>query len=275
MKDITFIYIVGGDEKHYLNLKRSIKSVKNIYPECNILVGDFNNQIDSSIVENLKVINLSNVNLDKSKTYKHIIWQYKYYISMFTSSRYNLYLDTDTVLVNPLDDLIYEAGSKFTIAQHFWVPTVKDFKQKAESNYETFLYLDFLGLKDEMKFCAAGVFFFEKNDTNLKIIKNTFDLHSDIYNNKNYILGVYDEPILNSVLQKNIKDIIYYNGSLNHCSMKDMPLELKGNTIYGKNNFDEDYKKVICLHCDFFRRDPSVDFQDPIKSLIFNLFNNI
>jgi hypothetical protein len=275
MNDITFIYIVGGEEKHYLNLQRSIKSVKNIYPNCNILIGDFDNKIDFLKINNLKIIDLSHIKIDKLKEYKHIIWQYKFYISLLTTSKYNLYLDTDTVLVNPLNELIEESKGNFIIAQHFWVPTIKEFKIKAETDSNTFFYLDKLNLTDEMKLCAGGVFFFEKNQINLKIIKETFDLHDSIYNNQDYIKGIYDEPILNSILQKYKNNVIYYNGSLNHCSLHDMPLKLDNNILYGKNEFDLEFKKIICLHCDFFRRDPSASYQEPIRSLIYNLFNTI
>ena len=39
--DISFYYIVGGNDTHYINLKTSIDSVRNLYPDCKIIVGDF------------------------------------------------------------------------------------------------------------------------------------------------------------------------------------------------------------------------------------------
>tara|TARA_R110000803_G_scaffold27700_1_gene64587 strand:+ start:1987 stop:2814 length:828 start_codon:yes stop_codon:yes gene_type:complete len=275
MNNLTFIYVVGGEDKHYTNLQRSINSVKKIYPQSKILVGDFDKKIKDSKKDNISVVDLSHVKIDKKKTFKHIIWQYKFYVCLKTKSKYNLYLDTDTVLVNPINELISEAKGRFTIAKHFWIPTIKDFKAKAETCVETSDYFDTLNLKDEMDFCAAGVFFFENNEANFKIIKSTFKIHESIYENKDYILGVYDEPILNSVLQKNKKQTLYYNGSLNHCSMKNMPIEFKNGKLYGKNEFDSDFKKIICLHCDFFRRDPSSGYNEPVKSLIYNLFNTV
>jgi hypothetical protein len=123
-----------------------------------------------------------------------------------------------------------------------------------------------------MDFCAAGVFFFEKNLNNLNILKETFDIHESIYKDKDYILGIYDETILNSILQKNLDSVIYYNGSINHCSMVDMPLIYENGILLGKNIFDSEYKPITCLHCDKSRRDPSSPYGDPIKSIIKNLF---
>jgi hypothetical protein len=270
--DITFIYVVAGNNTHYENLKTSINSVRSIYQDSNILIGDFDNKFDSKYSNNIEVIDLSNVSIDRKKTFKHIIWQYKYHVSQLTKSKYNLYLDTDTVLVNKIDNLINESNGRFTIAKHFWVENVEKFKSVVERQNETYYFIESLGLKDHMDFCAAGVFFFEKNKINLNILKETFDIHESIYKNREYILGIYDETILNSVLQKYINNVIYYNGSLNHCSMIDMPLIYKENTLFGKNIFDNDFKPVTCLHCDKFIRDPSSQYKEPIKSLIKKLF---
>jgi hypothetical protein len=272
-KDVCFIYVVGGDDRHYLNLNNSIKTVRSIYPDANILIGDFDSKIKPQDLH-AEVIDLSHIKIDKNKTYKHIIWQYKYYVSQMTKSRYNLYLDTDTVLVNNLNNLIQDSSGKFLIAKHFWIPDIKSFKSKAETGEETSLYLKRLGLTDDSAdFCAAGVFFFEKTKANISILKDTFKIHQEIYANQDYILGIYDEPILNSVLQKNINNVIYYNGSINHCCMQNMPIALKDGVLCGKNDFDNDYKPITCLHCDPYRRDPTNGFTEPIKSLIFNLFN--
>lgn len=269
--NITFIYVVAGHNSHYENLKTSIRSVRRIYPSSKILVGDFDLKYQSDD-ENIKIVPLTNVIFDRTKTFKHIIWQYKYYISQLTDTKYNLYLDTDTVLVNNLDNLIKDNNSKFLIAKHFWVETVLKFKNLVEKESLTNQFIDYLSLKDNMDFCAAGVFFFEKNDKNMEILKKTFEIHSEIYSNRDYIMGIYDEPILNSVLQKNIEDVIYYNGSINHCSMQNMPLILKNGTLYGKNPFDLDYEKVTCLHCDKFRRNPSLGYSEDIKNIINKLF---
>lgn len=270
--NITFIYVVAGDNSHYDNLKTSINSVKKIYPDSKILIGDFDNKFDCNYCSNIDLIDLSNVNIDRTKTFKHVIWQYKYYLSQLTNTKYNLYLDTDTVLVNRLENLIDESSGKFTIAKHFWVENVRKFKQVAERQSDTFEYLKELCLEDDMDFCAAGVFFFEKNETNLNILKETFDIHESIYKDRDYILGIYDETILNSVLQKNINSVIYYNGSINHCSMVDMPLIYEDGILKGKNIFDLEYKPITCLHCDKSRRDPSSPYTEPIKSIIRNLF---
>jgi hypothetical protein len=270
--NITFIYVVAGNNSHYDNLKTSINSVKKIYPDSKILVGDFDNKFDSNYSSNIELIDLSSVNIDRSKTFKHRIWQYKYYLSQLTNTKYNLYLDTDTVLVNELDNLINESFGKFTIAKHFWVENVRKFKQVAEKQSDTFEFLKKLGLEDDMDFCAAGVFFFEKNEINLNILKETFDIHELIYEDREYILGIYDEPILNSVLQKNIDSVIYYNGSINHCSMIDMPLTYENEYLMGKNIFDSEYKPITCLHCDKSRRDPSKPYDEPIRTIIKNLF---
>jgi hypothetical protein len=270
--DLCFIYVVGGNDSHYRNLQTSISSVRKIYPFAKILVGDFDLKFrsDNHFIE---VIDLSKIVFDKNKTYKHIVWQYKYYVAQLSSCKYNLYLDTDTVLVNNLNNLIEDSGGKFTIAKHFWIPTVSDFFNKAETEEKTFEILKEIGLDNNMDFCAAGVFFFESNNINLLILKDTFELHNKIYNNQDYILGVYDEPILNSVLQKNINHVVYYNGALNHCSMVNMPMIVKNDTLYGKNSFDIEYKPITCLHCDQSRRDPSSPYTGSQKEIILKLFN--
>lgn len=272
MKDLTFIYVVGGNDSHYNNLKISVKSVKSIYPEAKILVGDFNNKIESSDSNNLTVFDLSNVKFDKSKTYKHIIWQYKFHACLLTDTKYNLYLDTDTVLANPINHLIDDAGDKFTLAQHFWVPTIKDFKQKCCPS-SSIQHVEKLNLKDHMKFGAAGVFYFTNTQKNFNILKNVFDKHNDIYHNQDYIEGIYDEPILNSILHKAGDDsVLFYNGSLNHCSMKEMPLKLENNILVGCNPYDHEFKPITCLHCDVSRRDPSGPFSGDTKQAIKQLF---
>jgi hypothetical protein len=270
--EITFIYVVAGNDSHYDNLSTSINSVKKIYPEAKILIGDFDNKLTEKKYENSKIIDLSYVNIDKTKIFKHIIWQYKYFVAQKTDTKYNLYLDTDTVLANNLDNLIEDSKGKFLIAKHFWVENVNKFKNKVESQDETIAYIEKLGLENSMDFCAAGVFFFEKNENNLKILKDTFDLHNEIYDNIPYIKGIYDEPILNSILQKNLENVIYYNGALNHCSMIEMPIKLENNILYGKNIFDHEFKKITCLHCDKSRRDPTIGYNNDIKLIIKNLF---
>ena len=270
--DITFIYVVAGDNSHYNNLQTSIKSVRRLYPTSKILIGDFDLKFDKNNDENVEILPLDFVKFDKNKTFKHIIWQYKYYVSQFTNTKYNLYLDTDTVLVNEIDNLINDSNGKFLIAKHFWVYNVEKFKELVEKEPETYNLIEFLGLKNQMDFCAAGVFFFERNEKNLFILKQTFDIHTEIYKNRDYIRGIYDEPILNSVLQKNINDTIYYNGAINHCSMSNMPLIIQDGVLYGKNPFDEDYKKITCLHCDKHRRNPSQGYSDEIKTIINSLF---
>jgi hypothetical protein len=270
--DITFIYVVAGDNSHYDNLKTSIRSVKRIYPDSNIIIGDFDKKIESDFTNNLKIIDLSSIAFDRTKVFKHIIWQYKYYVCQYTQTKYNLYLDSDTVLVNSLENLINESQGKFLIAKHFWVENVKKFKQVAEREDITISYLDKLNLSDDMDFCAGGVFYFENNKKCLEILKETFDIHDNIYKDKDYILGIYDESILNSVLQRRLDSVIYYNGSINHCSMIDMPLELLNNKLYGKNIFDSEFKPITCLHCDKHRRDPSEPYSEPIKSIIRDLF---
>jgi len=270
--DISFIYVVAGENSHYENLKTSIKSVRRIYPNSNIIVGDFDKKLDENFTQNLKIIDLSHVYIDRKKTFKHIIWQYKYFICQFTETKYNLYLDSDTVLVNKLDNLIEDSQGKFLIAKHFWVENVKKFKQIAEKESSTYLFLEKLNLVDDMDFCAAGVFFFEKNEKCFEILNKTFNIHENIYNNRDYIKGIYDETILNSVLQKELENVVYYNGSINHCSMVEMPMIFSNNTLYGKNIFDKEYKPITCLHCDKHRRDPSLPYDEPIKSMIRNLF---
>jgi hypothetical protein len=272
--NITFIYVVAGDDNHYNNLKTSINSVRKIYPDAKILIGDFDSKVKLQNEINIEIVDLSNVNFNRNKTFKHIIWQYKYYVAQMTKTKYNLYLDTDTVLVNEIDNLIEDSCGKFLIAKHFWVENMSKFKTTVERQLETEEYIKFLELKDNMDFCAAGVFFFENNSKNIKILKETFELHNEIYQNKDYILGIYDETILNSVLQKNINDVIYYNGAINHCSMVNMPLIYQNGKLYGKNPFDSEFKQITCLHCDKHRRDPSNGYSNEIKKIIDSLFKN-
>jgi hypothetical protein len=270
--NITFIYVVAGDNSHYSNLQTSINSARKIYPEAKILIGDFDAKFISDD-KNTEIINLQHVKFDRAKTFKHIIWQYKYYVAQLSTTKYNLYLDTDTALVNNLDNLIAESDGKFLIAKHFWVENVAKFKVVSETQTETNSWIDYLKLTDDMNFCAAGVFFFEKNEKNLKILKDTFDLHNEIYENRDYVLGIYDETLLNSILQRNLDDVIYYNGSINHCSMPNMPMIMQNGTLYGKNSFDAEFKQITCLHCDVYRRDPSAGYPLEISNLIKTLFN--
>lgn len=270
--NITFIYVVAGDDSHYNNLQTSMNSIRKIYPDAKILIGDFDAKFNSDD-KNVEIIDLQQTKFDRTKTFKHIIWQYKYYVAQLSSTKYNLYLDTDTALVNNLDNLIAESQGKFLIAKHFWVENISKFKVVAETQPETHDWIDYLKLTDDMDFCAAGVFFFEKNEKNQKILKDTFDLHEEIYTNRDYVLGIYDETILNSVLQRNLEDVIYYNGSINHCAMPNMPMMLENGILYGKNSFDQEFKKITCLHCDVHRRNPSSGYPPEISNLIKTFFN--
>ena len=272
LSDIGFYFVVAGEDSHYRNLKISIDSIRRIYPHSKITVGDFDNKLELNYTNNLIIHKLDYVKYDRTKIYKHIIWQYKYYICLLGDTRYNLYLDSDTVLVNNLDNFIINNENKFAIAKHFFVPTIKDFKNKCSLDKEAHNYLKLIGLEDDMDFCAAGVFFFERNKITNSILQKTFELHENIYSNIDYIHGIYDEPILNSILQKNKEFVHYVNGSLNHCSMIDMPLKIDNGIIYGKNTFDEMYEPVICLHCDVSRRDPSQPFSGLLKTKIRELF---
>jgi hypothetical protein len=74
--NITFIYVVAGDDNHYNNLKTSINSVRKIYPDAKILIGDFDSKVKLQNEINIEIVDLSNVNFNRIKTFKHIICTY-------------------------------------------------------------------------------------------------------------------------------------------------------------------------------------------------------
>jgi hypothetical protein len=54
--------------------------------------------------------------------------------------------------------------------------------------------------------------------------------------------------------------------------MSNMPMIYKDDTLYGKNEFDKEFKKITCLHCDKHRRNPSNGYSKEIEKIINSLF---
>lgn len=278
-KKITFVYIVGGGDEHYSNLKTSIDSITDLLGETNFLVLDLNNKFPSDY-PNVKILE-STDNLDLSqKKVGFQFWRQKYVAVLEAQTEYVVYVDTDTALANDrFDELFSEIGEGVGAAKHFYVPTLRDFFEKAvPSENKKFFHELFLTFEADINsnFYAGGVFLYKNSDKNRELISKVLESYDSVYkdsdgNYKEYIQGVTDEVFLSAIAEKEIIDL---GGRLNHCSMgpKHMELEITNGTLKGKNPFEEEMKDVIFLHADPHRRDPSKHYEEPTKTKIKELF---
>lgn len=283
MSKVTFGYIVGGADKHYNNLLRSIESLERIQQPYEVLILDADSRLEMEDDKpNVRIIPFP---VDEEKGggwFKPHYWQMRYHLNKYLETDYCFYMDTDTVIVNDrVDELIEEAGDKFLICNHWWVPKLRDYLSNVRVNID--LIRSFLEDDEVMDahYLASGLFLFqkEKHDKIFETFLNKFNsVFHNLPNNIN-AEGVTDELLLALTLHEtgNYK---MTNGSMNHSSEQEqMPLELRGGIFWGKNPQDEDYKKVFAFHNDleefntlsYFRKPGSVDqeFLNTFKEVCF------
>ncbi len=261
----TFCYIVGGEDKYYRQLAKSIRSLKKIKHDYKIKILDIGKKISSS--KNIEVINI-----DKNISNKYLFWQYKYYITSLINTEYGIYLDCDTVICNDrLEELCESIDNSFGVVPHFNIQKFNNFYL----NFPSLTYSNFLEINNILptdNFYTAGVFLFKNNNISSKILNETFDFHNVIFQQiPSMIEGLYDETFLSIILKKyKHKDL---NGSVNHCSANYMPLIYEENKLKGKNPFDEKYEDIFVLHGSSDRQRLGQDFSGKIKEKIIECWS--
>ena len=133
---ITFGYIVGGEDKHYNNLIRSLGSLERIEQPHDVVILDADSRLESD--EDRPNIRIIPFPVDEAKGegwFKPHYWQMRYHLNKYVETDHCFYMDTDTVIVNDsVDELIEEAEDDFLICRHWWVPELKDYLARVRVN---------------------------------------------------------------------------------------------------------------------------------------------
>ena len=159
-KDVSFFYVVGGDEKYYTQLSVSIKSLNKFLNKPKIKILDIGKKLQSK--DNVEVIYINNEIKDKKN-----FWKYKYFITQKIDTEYGCYLDADTVVCSDrIDEAINEIGDEFGVIKHFLLKDFHCFKNYFNNNELAIKYCNEQNISDEDEFFTGGVFF-------IKIIKET------------------------------------------------------------------------------------------------------
>ena len=253
MSKITFGYIVGGEDKHYNNLLRSLESLERIEQPYEVVILDADSRLEAD--EDKPNVRIIPFPVDEAKGegwFKPHYWQMRYHLNKFVETEYCFYMDTDTVIVNDrIDELIEEAGDDFLICRHWWVPELKDYLSRVRVNIGLVSHL-IEEDKVDIPYFASGLFLFQKDkhdhifDTYHKKFDSVF---ASIPNNAE---GITDELLLCLTLEET-GGYRTTNGSMNHSSEQEqMPLKFNENdkTFWGKNPQDDIYKKVFAFHND-------------------------
>lgn len=270
MSKITFGYIVGGSDKHYENLLRSLQSLERIKQDYEILILDADARLDAPEgQDNVRIIHYPVPEASGDEWFKPHIWQMRYHLYKYLETDYCIYMDTDTVIVNDrVDELIEYSDDKFLICPHWWLNDIRDYFSKVRVSISSISkYLDEEVYKQ--RYIASGVFLFKKG-VHDKIFKTFSNLFEEIFANE-CPQGVTDELLLAFSLNKE-GDYKFANGSMNHSSNHNqMPLKYENGIFYGKNPGDEEYQKVFLFHNDikeFYTSDITRGLEpDVIKAL--------
>lgn len=272
MLDLTVAYVVGGNDNQYANLDKSIRSLERLSFKPEIKIIEFGNKLSGDNVEHRANI------FKENRFVNHIAWKAKYESCLMCDTEYVLYLDADTVIVNnTIERHLNTIKDRIGITQHFWVPTLRHFKQLTRPNdvsaFDKALTTIYQG-PDSLPIIAGGIFLYKNSDNNKLILKEVLQYHDIIYpNNCDFIDRMTDEVIFSTVLNQ-WDGAKFLNGALNHCAMWEMPLAIDFNTwnFIGRNPFEDQWDEVTVFHCDTFRRDPGQPYQEDIAKRIRGYF---
>ena len=120
------------------------------------------------------------------------------------------------------DELFSEIGEGVGAAKHFYVPTLRDFFEKAvPSENKKFFHELFLTFEADINsnFYAGGVFLYKNSDKNRELISKVLESYDSVYkdsdgNYKEYIQGVTDEVFLSAIAEKEIIDLLRAHGAM-------------------------------------------------------------
>jgi hypothetical protein len=254
----TFFYVVGGDDRYYQQLYRSLRSLKRLDSRSfKVKILDISKQYNFNSELNIQILNL-----EEKVNSKEQFWKYKYLLTQNIDTDIGIYLDCDTVICyDRFKDIENFLGQGFGVIPHFYIKNFEDFKNVFNNN-------KFSNLNRENSFFTCGVFIYRNNKDNIKILKDIFEMHSMGMDQSQ---GLYDETYLSCVLSS--KTHVKLNGSFNHCSANYMPLEIENGILLGKNNFDEHFEPVFALHGSSDRQTNGEDFTGDVKLKIQNFWN--
>jgi len=283
MSKITFGYIVGGADKHYNNLLRSLESLDRIQQSHEVVILDADSRLQTDdIMPNVRIIPFPVDEERGGGWFKPHYWQMRYHLNKYLETDYCFYMDTDTVIVNDrVDELLEEAEDEFLICNHWWVPKLQDYLSHVRVNVSL---INPLIENDEVlnsPYFASGLFLFqkEKHDHIFETFLNKFGKVFDNLPNNASPEGITDELLLALTLH-DTGNYKMTNGSMNHSSEQEqMPLKFENQTFWGKNPQDDEYKKVFAFHNDleefntlsYFRKPGSVneEFMNNFKKVCF------
>ena len=275
--DVTLMYTVGGHDVHYENMQRSIDSIKRAGANPQFLILEFGTKLASS--ERTRVINLPDaIDFNAGKKVGYLVWKHKYIAALEVKTKFGIYVDSDTAMVNNNIPLICSAlKDEIGVTRHFWVPDIRHYEARAttpETISEFLLLKEKLGLTEETPFYAGGVFAFHNNDKNKKVFKRVLEMYDDYYSGKDYVKSITDELFFSAAINELCDSVAIFGGALNHCSMGEdhMPMRLYDNNLFGRNPFEENWQPITFLHCDVSRRDPSEHYDGKAKEIIRKCF---
>ena len=165
MSKVTFGYIVGGDDKHYINLMRSLKALEErVKQPYEVVVIDMDDRFYADD-PNIKIVKEDAKHLQGSgrNWFQPHIWAKRYELYKHVETDYCFYMDVDTVLINDrVDELIEESEDNFMLTQHWWVPTLDEFMKNVQADFrKVSKYLPHAGAA---YFSGASGFFLFKKD---------------------------------------------------------------------------------------------------------------
>lgn len=253
MKKITFGYIVAGDDKYYINLLRSLKSLERVKSPYEVLIIDMGNKFHLN-KPNIKVIKdsvkeMSNSG-DSRNWFQPHVWAKRYDLYKYLETDYCFYLDVDTVVVNDVtSELIDESEDKFMLTQHWWVPTLRDYINNVNpdiSKMRNFLPLDY----NQYYYGASGAFLFKKDRHN-HIFEKFHKIYRSIFTNEYNPKNVTDELIL-CLSFNQFKDWKFTSGAFNHTAFpKLMPMKRENGIWMGKNPYEDKYFPIFLFHSSY------------------------
>jgi len=250
MSKITFGYIVGGSDKHYENLLRSLESLERIKQDYEVLVLDADGRLENSEeYSNVRIIHYPAKDDNVNDWFSPHIWKMRYHLYEHLETDYCFYLDTDTVIVNDrIDELINFSEDKLLICPHWWVNDIEDYLKKTRVN--TLALSDILNEENlKTRYISSGVFLFKKN-LHDKIFKTFSDNFEKVFSKNQYPEGITDELLLTISLSQ-VGGHKFANGSMNHSSNHNqMPLKFENDNFYGKNPTDKNFERVFIFHND-------------------------
>lgn len=269
-KDLTLIYAVGGDDNHYLNLQKALRSHERLLEQPKTIIIDCHNKADNFIKTDDRVSIVKyegKVPTDKSQ--KHLFWRMRYDAYKYIDTEYGMYADVDTVFFNDTLGNLLPFIDGFGICKHFWVPTFQDYYEKAAGpSYYDLLFKTF-GIDPNAHYIASGAFIWKWKYSH--ILKEVVDFFNWFYNfgNSNYVEHITDEVWLGrSLYHIGYKNLTLLNGAFNHCIEPPMPIEIRNNKeCYGKNPNEKYHYPITLGHCDTFRRNPGWQYGPEINEI--------